>query len=134
MDFLFLSVCFGALPLSRQQQQQNINRKTSDLIPLCHPMPLNQINVDIRWATVDDHDMAIGTDYRSTVMIRCECRVTHQTGVEMEALMGATVAALTIYDMTKAISHQIEIVNTRLLYKSGGKKIVGTYPTHFSSS
>jgi cyclic pyranopterin monophosphate synthase len=56
------------------------------------------------------------------VTIQCECHVTHKTGVEMEALTGATVAALTIYDMVKAMSHDVEILQTRLLSKSGGKR------------
>lgn len=58
-------------------------------------------------------------------MIRCECRVTHKTGVEMEALTGASVAALTIYDMVKAISHEIQIQETILISKKGGKRSVG---------
>lgn len=59
------------------------------------------------------------------VIITCECRVSHRTGVEMEALMGASVAALTVYDMTKALSHKIRIEDTVLLSKSGGKRQVG---------
>jgi cyclic pyranopterin phosphate synthase len=61
--------------------------------------------------------------YDSTVaVIQCECRVNHKTGVEMEALMGATVAALTVYDMVKAVSHRVRIEDTLLLTKSGGKR------------
>jgi cyclic pyranopterin monophosphate synthase len=86
-------------------------RKTSELIPLCHPLPLDSVNIDI-------------TLHGTTVTIQCECRVTHKTGVEMEALMGASVTALTIYDMVKAVSHDIEISQTRLLSKSGGKRTV----------
>jgi len=56
------------------------------------------------------------------IMIECTCRVTHKTGVEMEALMGASIAALTIYDMVKAVSHRVEITGTRLLSKRGGKR------------
>lgn len=84
-------------------------RKTSELIPLCHPLPLDSVKIDISLNG-------------RTVTIQCECRVTHKTGVEMEAMMGACVAALTIYDMTKAVSHDIEISQTRLLRKSGGKR------------
>lgn len=58
------------------------------------------------------------------VIVDCECRVTHKTGVEMEALTGASVAALTIYDMVKAVSHNVKINGTRLLEKSGGKRTV----------
>ena len=55
-------------------------------------------------------------------IVECSCRITHKTGVEMEALTGASVAALTIYDMCKALSHDIVIGETRLLAKSGGKR------------
>jgi cyclic pyranopterin phosphate synthase len=89
-------------------------RKTSELIPLCHPLPLDQVNV-----TIEMED-------ERTAVIRCECRVTHKTGVEMEALTGASIAALTIYDMVKALSHKIQIVETTLVHKSGGKRTVGT--------
>ena len=90
-----------------------LDRKTSDLIPLCHPLPLDQVVVDIEM-------------HGSTIFIECTCRVTHKTGVEMEALMGASVAALTIYDMVKAVSHQVEITDTRLVAKSGGKRTIET--------
>jgi cyclic pyranopterin phosphate synthase len=83
-------------------------KKTSDLIPLCHPLPLDRVNIDIQ--LIDNK-----------AIIECECRVTHKTGVEMEALMGASVAALTIYDMVKAVSHRVEIGSTVLVGKSGGK-------------
>lgn len=59
-----------------------------------------------------------------TALIRCECRVTHRTGVEMEALTGASVAALTIYDMVKALSHDVCIAETKLIHKSGGRRTV----------
>jgi cyclic pyranopterin phosphate synthase len=88
------------------------HRRTSDLIPLCHPLPLDSVNLDIR----------LQPD--GTAWIRCECRVTHKTGVEMEALTGASIAALTIYDMTKAVSHNIRIEGTRLISKRGGKRQV----------
>ena len=87
-------------------------KKTSDLIPLCHPLPLEKVQVDMVLRGNQVH-------------IECECRVTHKTGVEMEALTGATVAALTIYDMTKAVSHEISITNTELVSKRGGKRTVG---------
>mmetsp|Transcript_27462 Transcript_27462/g.58019 ORF Transcript_27462/g.58019 Transcript_27462/m.58019 type:complete len:371 (-) Transcript_27462:261-1373(-) len=83
-------------------------KKTSDLIPLCHPLPLDRVNINIQ--LIDNR-----------AIIECECRVTHKTGVEMEALTGATVAALTIYDMVKAVSHRVEIGQTMLVSKSGGK-------------
>lgn len=90
-------------------------RKTSELIPLCHPLPLDQVKIDIRLQ---------GTE----VIIDCTCRVTHKTGVEMEALTGSTVAALTVYDMVKAVSHQVQITNTKLIAKTGGNRTVSNDP------
>lgn len=90
-------------------------KKTSDLIPLCHPLPLEKCRFDIRFDASE-----------STVVIDCEVVVHHRTGVEMEALTGASVAALTIYDMCKAVSHDIVIRETRLLEKRGGKRDVVT--------
>ena len=89
-------------------------KRTSDLIPLCHPLPLDKVDIQIR----------LEGDDGNTAVVECECRVTHKTGVEMEALTGATVAALTIYDMCKAVSHNIEIGNTMLIEKTGGKRTV----------
>ena len=85
-------------------------KRTHELIPFCHPLGLDNCKITIR---LDDGNQAI---------IDCKCKVTHRTGVEMEALTGASVAALTIYDMCKALSHDIVIRNTRLMAKSGGKK------------
>lgn len=87
-------------------------KKTSELIPFCHPLPLSSVKFHIGFA--DD----------GRVVIDCTVKVTHNTGVEMEALTGASLAALTIYDMVKAISHDIVIEDTRLLAKSGGKRDV----------
>lgn len=84
-------------------------KKTSDLIPLCHPLPLNSIDIDI--AEKDDNH----------ILIRCTVETEGKTGVEMEALTGAGVAALTIYDMCKAISHKMVINEVRLIRKTGGK-------------
>jgi cyclic pyranopterin phosphate synthase len=92
-----------------------LSRKTSDLIPLCHPLPLDQVKIDIRLQG-------------NEVIIDCTCRVTHKTGVEMEALTGSTVAALTVYDMVKAVSHQVQITDTRLIAKTGGKRTVSNKP------
>ena len=85
-------------------------KKTHEIIPFCHPLPLERCNVDIG-------DVAGGR-----IRIVCSVAVHHKTGVEMEALMGASAAALTIYDMCKALSHGIEISRVRLLRKSGGKR------------
>ncbi|MDJ0909904.1 MAG: cyclic pyranopterin monophosphate synthase MoaC [Woeseiaceae bacterium] len=84
------------------------SKKTHELIPFCHPLGLEKCDVSIE---IEGGD----------VVIECLCRVSHKTGVEMEALTGASVAALTIYDMCKALSHDIVIGETRLLAKSGGK-------------
>jgi cyclic pyranopterin phosphate synthase len=84
-------------------------KKTSELIPLCHPLGLDKCSVDIR----------INED--KIVEIYCTARLNAKTGVEMEALTGATVAALTIYDMCKGFSHEIEIRETKLIEKKGGK-------------
>lgn len=83
-------------------------KKCSDLIPLCHPLPLSKVSIDLQ----------IESDL---VRIRATCKTTGKTGVEMEALTAASVAALTIYDMCKALDKGIEITNTRLLQKTGGK-------------
>lgn len=88
-------------------------KKTSELIPFCHPIPLEDCKIDIQWA--GDHE----------VRIECSVQATHKTGVEMEALTGVTTAALTIYDMCKALSHEIRITEVRLLAKSGGKRDFG---------
>jgi len=84
-------------------------KKTHELIPFCHPLGLDKCDVAIR---IDGSDL----------VIECRCKVSHKTGVEMEALTGASVAALTVYDMCKALSHDIVIGETRLLSKSGGKQ------------
>lgn len=84
-------------------------KKTHELIPFCHPLGL------------DNCDIAIALD-GDRALIDCRCKVTHKTGVEMEALTGASVAALTVYDMCKALSHDIVIAETRLMMKTGGKQ------------
>lgn len=84
-------------------------KKTHELIPFCHPLGLDSCKVTI----VMDGDDAV---------IDCHCKVHHKTGVEMEALTGASVAALTVYDMLKAVSQDIVISDTRLIAKSGGKQ------------
>jgi cyclic pyranopterin monophosphate synthase len=85
-------------------------KRTHEIIPFCHPLALERCSIDIA-------DGPAGT-----IRIVCNVSVTHKTGVEMEALMGATAAALTIYDMCKALSHDIEIGPVRLLRKTGGKR------------
>lgn len=85
-------------------------KRTHDLIPLCHPLPLDKIGLSFEY---DDKLQAI--------TVKAQVRVTHKTGVEMEALTAVSVACLTIYDMTKALSHDITIDNVRLINKTGGK-------------
>lgn len=85
-------------------------KKTGDLIPLCHPLGLENCQVDII------------LNEKREVVIDCTASLTSKTGVEMEALTGATVAALTIYDMCKAFSHDIEIKSVKLMEKTGGKR------------
>ncbi|MGA1423899.1 MAG: cyclic pyranopterin monophosphate synthase MoaC [Steroidobacteraceae bacterium] len=85
-------------------------KRTHELIPFCHPLPIDHCDVDI------------DSDRKGLIRIRCTVRTVHRTGVEMEAMTGATVAALTIYDMCKALSHNIRIGPVRLIAKRGGKR------------
>lgn len=88
-------------------------KRTHELIPFCHPLGIENCKIEIR---MSEHDAAL---------VRCKVSVHHKTGVEMEALTGAAVAALTIYDMCKALSHDIVIGEIRLIEKHGGKSDVG---------
>lgn len=85
-------------------------KKTGELIPLCHPLGLDNCNIDIH------------INEKNEVVIDCTATITAKTGIEMEALTGASVAALTIYDMCKAMSHDIIIKETKLMEKTGGKR------------
>lgn len=84
-------------------------KKTGELIPLCHPLGMDNCNIDI---TVNE---------KQEVVVECIASIHAKTGIEMEALTGASVAALTIYDMCKAMSHDIVIKETKLIEKTGGK-------------
>ena len=84
-------------------------KKTSDLIPFCHPLPLEKCKVNITPLNSKEIEILV------------TCQTTGKTGIEMEALTAANVAALTIYDMCKAVSHSMEIKHCRLLEKTGGK-------------
>ena len=84
-------------------------KKTSDLIPLCHPIPLTLVSVDI------------AADGDGAILVHASAETTGQTGVEMEALVAASTAALTLYDMAKAIDRGMTITDLCLLEKSGGK-------------
>ncbi|HKP24563.1 MAG TPA: cyclic pyranopterin monophosphate synthase MoaC [Dongiaceae bacterium] len=89
-------------------------KKTPDLIPLCHPLALTSVKVDL---SLDEA--------RNAVDITATCKLVGKTGVEMEALTAVSVAALTVYDMCKAVDKGMQIVDIRLTHKSGGKS--GTY-------
>ena len=89
-------------------------KRTSDLIPLCHPLPLAAVDIELSCDL--EH---------STVTIISTCRTTARTGVEMEALTAVSVAALTVYDMCKSIDRAMMIESARLTFKSGGKS--GTF-------
>lgn len=85
-------------------------KKTGELIPLCHPLGLDNCNITIQ------------LNEKSEAVIECTASITAKTGIEMEALVGASIAALTIYDMCKALSHDIVIKETKLIAKTGGKR------------
>jgi len=85
-------------------------KKCADLIPLCHPLMLSSVNVDLE-----------ADDINSLVRITATCKLAGQTGVEMEALTAASVAALTVYDMCKAVDRAMVIRSVQLLEKAGGK-------------
>ena len=84
-------------------------KKTGELIPLCHPLGLDNCNINIQ------------LNENNELVIDCIASITAKTGVEMEALVGASIAALTVYDMCKALSHDIVIKETKLMEKTGGK-------------
>ncbi len=85
-------------------------KRTHELIPFCHALSLEHCEIRIT------------PDHAGNLDIECECALSAKTGVEMEAMTGASVAALTVYDMTKALSLEIRISQVRLLQKSGGKR------------
>ncbi|MBK6598670.1 MAG: cyclic pyranopterin monophosphate synthase MoaC [Proteobacteria bacterium] len=85
-------------------------KRTHELIPFCHPLPIERC------------DVTVAAQRGGQLRVLCTVAATHKTGVEMEALTGASVAALTVYDMCKALSHDIVIGPVRLLAKRGGKR------------
>ena len=86
------------------------SKKTGELIPLCHPLGLDNCKIDIH------------INAQQEVVIDCTTSITAKTGIELEALVGASIAALTVYDMCKALSHDIVIKETKLMEKTGGKR------------
>lgn len=91
-------------------------KRTHELIPFCHPLPIDGIRIGIGWHGERE------------LRIDCAVKTVHRTGVEMEALTGATVAALTVYDMCKALSHAVVIGPAKLVAKRGGKRDIGAAP------
>jgi cyclic pyranopterin phosphate synthase len=85
-------------------------KKTSDLIPLCHPLPITKVTVDLTPDAASD-----------SVLIEATVKTTGQTGVEMEALTAVSIAALTVYDMVKAVDKSMQITDVRVSLKDGGK-------------
>lgn len=89
-------------------------KRTSDLLPFCHPLPLDGVDVDLQWHPTFPSPPAL--------VVTCTVTCTHKTGVEMEALAGCAAAALCVYDMCKASSHDIAITDLQLVRKTGGKR------------
>jgi cyclic pyranopterin phosphate synthase len=87
-------------------------KRTHELIPFCHPLPVEHCRIEIAFDGGDE------------LLVRCTVALSHKTGVEMEPLTGASIAALTVYDMCKALSHEIVIDGVRLVEKRGGKRDV----------
>ncbi len=114
-------------------------KNTSQMLPFCHPLPLESCDIDIE--VMDDAldldssgsassgPICRSTSDRLVVRIQTQVSCTHKTGVEMEALAAASTAALCIYDMCKALSHDITISDVRLLHKSGGKSLFSSTST-----
>lgn len=96
-------------------------KRTSDFIPLCHPLPLTKISVQATWE--QEHLSADATE--CLLAIQATVKTTYKTGVEMEALTACSIAALTVYDMCKAVDRSMTIEQVGLLHKSGGKS--GTF-------
>ena len=91
-------------------------KRTSELIPMCHPLNITKAKVDCTSINEGDRD-----DGRVGIHVTVTCGVTGKTGIEMEALTGAAIACLTVYDMCKAVDRGMEIMDVRLLKKDGGK-------------
>ena len=85
-------------------------KQTANLIPMCHPLMLSSVNITFEM-----------NEENSSITIQCQVKTTGKTGVEMEAISGASIAAMTIYDMSKAIDRWMEITDIKLLEKAGGK-------------
>lgn len=86
-------------------------KKTHELIPFCHPLNIESCKIEI-------------SPRERSLFIDCKVKITGKTGVEMEALTGVTIAGLTVYDMCKALSHEVVIESTRLIEKTGGERMI----------
>ncbi len=122
-EAVFRALLDGGLPKGGVQEPARLAgiqaaKRTSEWIPLCHPLPLELVEVELE----PEPD-------RLSLRIRCRARATARTGVEMEALVGASAAALCIYDMTKALDKGVTIQELRLLRKSGGRSGVWESPS-----
>ncbi|MCL6515795.1 cyclic pyranopterin monophosphate synthase MoaC [Alicyclobacillus sp.] len=95
-------------------------KRTADLIPLCHPVPLSGVRVTTAWEDAPEGE--------AILRIEARVRTTYRTGVEMEALTACSVAALTVYDMCKAVDRAMEVEHIGLIYKAGGKSGVFQRP------
>ena len=93
-------------------------KSTSQLIPFCHPLPISKCDIHINYEDADQ-----------SLIVDCVVSTEHKTGVEMEALTAVSVAALTLYDMCKAMSHDIRIDEIKLEYKHGGKNVYNANET-----
>lgn len=91
-------------------------KKTAELIPFCHPIPIDSIQFEHRFESHDDGS--------TELCFICTVKNVAKTGIEMEALTGASIAVLTVYDMCKALTQDMIITQTRLVYKAGGKHLV----------
>ncbi len=96
-------------------------KRTSELIPLCHPLALTRVDVSVTTAAVEEGEADDEKETPPLVFVRCTAKTRGRTGVEMEALTGASVAALTVYDMCKAVTKSIVVKEVKLVSKTGGK-------------
>jgi cyclic pyranopterin phosphate synthase len=95
-------------------------KQCSSLIPLCHPLMISKVSIDFDFGSEPDEGQS-ENEGTAAIYIRCECKLVGQTGVEMEALTGVSVAALTIYDMCKAVDPSMVLTDIKVQQKIGGK-------------
>jgi molybdenum cofactor biosynthesis protein MoaC len=100
-------------------------KRTSDLVPLCHPIPISKVEVDVKLVAPNTHSTIWSDNTYGLVSVQAQVECTGPTGVEMEALTAVSAASLTVYDMCKAVDRSMQIRETVLVYKSGGRS--GTF-------